>query len=57
VQVNEQCTGLAFKPLTLMEVDNDEHFHQNSEIYERCLELEDVDAIFTTCADVGLNHK
>lgn len=57
VQVNEERTGLAFKPLALVEVDDDEHFHQNSAIFERCLELDDVDAIYTTCADVGLNHK
>jgi len=30
-------------------------FSANEAIYDRCLELEDVDAIFTTGADVGRN--
>jgi transcriptional/translational regulatory protein YebC/TACO1 len=55
-RVQEEATKLAFKPLATVHVESDEQFHENVEIFERCLQLEDVDAIYTNCADVGLLH-
>lgn len=55
LSILEDLSGLSFQPLALVELENDEQFSANEAIYDRCLELEDVDAIFTTGADVGRN--
>ena len=56
VTVKEDMTRLTFKPLATVEVDNDDQFHENEQILERCLELDDVDAIYTNCADIGTHR-
>lgn len=55
LSIVEDLSGLSFQPMALVELENDEQFSANEAIYDRCLELEDVDAIFTTGADVGRN--
>lgn len=55
ISVVEDLSGLSFQPMALVELEDDELFSANEAIYDRCLELEDVDAIFTTAADVGRN--
>jgi transcriptional/translational regulatory protein YebC/TACO1 len=51
----EEESGLVYEPLVLVDIDNDDQYASNENIYHRCLELDDVDSIFTTCADVGRN--
>lgn len=53
--VLEDHSGLTFQPMALVELEDDEQFSANEAIYDRCLDLDDVDAIFTTAADVGRN--
>jgi transcriptional/translational regulatory protein YebC/TACO1 len=54
-RLESELTGLAFKPLATVKLEDEEQFRENVQIYERCLELDDVDAIHTTCAHVGRN--
>ena len=53
--VVEDHSGLTFQPMALVELEDDAQFSANEAIYDRCLELDDVDAIYTTAADVGRN--
>lgn len=55
VRLDSELTGLTFKPLATVKLEDKEQLSENVEIYERCLELDDVDAIYTTCAHVGRN--
>jgi transcriptional/translational regulatory protein YebC/TACO1 len=55
VNVDEEHSGLTYHPMALVELEDDEQFSANEALYDRCLELDDVDAIYTTCADVGRN--
>lgn len=55
LSILEDVSGLSFQPMALVELEDDDLFSANEAIYDRCLELEDVDAIFTTAADVGRN--
>lgn len=55
LSIVEDMSGLSFQPMALVELEDDDQFSANEAIYDRCLELEDVDAIFTTAADVGRN--
>lgn len=55
VTIDDKHTGLAFKALATVAVEDEEAHGANVEIYERCLQLDDVDAVYTNCADVGMN--
>ena len=52
VAIREDATKLAYKPHATVEVEDKDAFQENVDILERCLELEDVDAIYTNCAHV-----
>lgn len=54
VAVNEQASRLSFKPLADVDLADDEKLQDNAKIYDRCLELNDVDAIYTNCVGVGM---
>jgi transcriptional/translational regulatory protein YebC/TACO1 len=56
LNVQEDRSGLVYQPMALVEIEDDEQHRANEELYEKCLEIDDVDAIYTTCADVGRNR-
>lgn len=48
-------SGLAQHPLALVDIEDDDAHAANEELYERLLELDDVDSIF--CNGVGIGHN
>lgn len=53
VSINEGACRLSFKALAEVDVQDDEKLEDNIKIFDRCLELTDVDAIYTNCVGVG----
>ena len=48
-------SGLTYKPLAVVEVEDDDVHALNELLYDKLLELDDVDAVYTTCEGVGAN--
>jgi transcriptional/translational regulatory protein YebC/TACO1 len=57
LDVQEDRSGLVYQPMAMIEIEDDEQHRANEELYDKCLQIDDVDAIFTTCADVGRNKS
>lgn len=55
LNVREDRSGLVYQPMALVEIEDDDQHRANEDLYDKCLQIDDVDAIFTTCADVGRN--
>lgn len=56
LNVLEDQSGLVYQPMATVEVEDDDQHGANEDLYEKCLQIDDVDAIYTTCADVGRNR-
>ena len=55
LEVSPEESGLTYRPLAAVEVEDDDLHVANEELYDRLLELDDVDAVYTTCDGVGNN--
>lgn len=55
LNVQEDRSGLVYQPMATVEIEDDDQHRANEDLYDKCLDLDDIDAIFTTCADVGRN--
>lgn len=55
LHVQEDRCGLVYQPMAMVEIEDDGQHRANEDLYDKCLQIDDIDAIFTTCADVGRN--
>ena len=53
MQVNDEASKLSWKPHAEVDVQDEEKLQDNRNIFDKCLEIDDVDAIYTNCAGVG----
>lgn len=54
--VADASSGLIYSPLATIEIEDDHVFEQNESFMEKVLEVDDVDAVHTTCAGLHLHH-